>query len=311
MPSEDSATEKISAKSYTEKSLFIPLNGTDRLHLKRFCGGEKGPVAFLLHGSIENGKIFYSSSGKGFAPYLASLGFDVFIADLRGRGQSTPPIGRNSDYGLTESINEELPAFINEIKRIRGDVPQHWIAHSWGGILLLCYYARNPKAAKISSMVFFATKRRITVKGWKKFWILNVSYNLLFRLVIALRGFVETKWFRAGSDNETAKARQQTYDWVTKEEWKGEDGFDYAKTLQNMKLPPILFLAGTNDEVLGHHSDVKLLMEEIQQSNSEFYLAGKSSGNLHDYDHISLLTYHDAPKDHFPYVVQWMQKQNR
>jgi len=78
--------------------------------------------------------------------------------------------------------------------------------------------------------------------------------------------------------------------------------------LKNSKLPPILFMAGSNDEVLGHHSDVRLLMEEIEQSNDEFYLAGKSNGNLHDYDHITLLTHPDAPKDHFKDVIEWMRR---
>ena len=157
---------------------------------------------------------------------------------------------------------------------MRGNAPLTWMAHSWGGILFLCYYVRKLEPVNVSSMVFFGTKRRITVKGWKKFWLVNMSYNLLFRVVVLLNGFVNVKYFKAGSDNETAKARKQTYDWVTKEEWKGEDGFDYSAALKNSKLPPILFMAGSNDEVLGHHNDVRLVMEEIEQPNDEFYLAG-------------------------------------
>src|SRR5258706_5010461 len=128
---------------YSEESFFIPFHSTEQLHLKRFCGNENGPIAFLLHGSIENGRIFYSRSGKGLAPFLAKNGYDVFVADLRGRGESTPPIGKQSDYGLTESIAEEIPAFLNEIKRLRGDAPQYWMAPSWGGILMLCFLARH------------------------------------------------------------------------------------------------------------------------------------------------------------------------
>jgi len=293
---------------YFEESLFISLNSTDKLHLKRFCGDAHGPVVFLLHGSIENGKIFYSRSGKGLAPFLAKNGFDVFVADLRGRGGSTPSIGRHAGYGLTESIHEEIPVFMQEVKRIRNNAPMCWMAHSWGGILLLCYYAHNPQAVNISSMVFFGTKRRIRVTGWKKFWLVDVSYNLLFSLVVALNGFVNVKWFRAGSDNETRKAHRQTYHWVTSDEWRDEDGFDYLHAFRKLSLPPILFITGSNDEVLGHQSDVRLLMEEIGQKNDELYVAGKSNSNLHDYDHVTLLTHPDAPNDHFGYVLDWVNR---
>ncbi|HIN39000.1 MAG TPA: esterase, partial [Flavobacteriales bacterium] len=54
-----------------EKSLYITLNSTEKLHVKRFFTDKKGQPVLMLHGSIENGKIFYSSSGKGLAPYLA------------------------------------------------------------------------------------------------------------------------------------------------------------------------------------------------------------------------------------------------
>src|SRR4026208_2216064 len=137
---------------FEEDSLFIPLHEKDLLHLKRFCGNPLGPVIFMLHGTIENGRIFYSKNGKGLAPFLAKQGYDVFVADLRGRGLSTPSISRNSKFGLTECIQEEIPAFLDEIKKIRGDAPLHWIAHSWGGILLLSYYARQAENANVSSM---------------------------------------------------------------------------------------------------------------------------------------------------------------
>lgn len=293
---------------FKEESSFIPLHKTDILHLKRFCGNEQGPVIFMLHGSVENGRIFYSKNGKGLAPFLARQGYDVFVADLRGRGQSSPPINRGSRYGLSECIQEEIPAFLQEIKKIRGSVPQFWLAHSWGGILLLCYYARNPEAVNVSSMIFVGTKRRITVGGVRKFWMINVFYNYIFRIVIWLKGYVDTKWLRIGSENETEKSRRQTYEWITHESWKDEDGFDYTAALRKLELPPSLFIAGAKDEVLGHQKDVQQLIEEIDARRAEFYFAAKSHGNLHDYNHITLLTHGDAPADHFQFILQWLDQ---
>jgi len=295
-------------QAIVEESLFIPLNETDTLHLKRFCGDPQGAPVFMLHGSIENGRIFYSQNGKGLAPFLAQRGFDVFVADIRGRGLSTPPVSRQSKYGVTECIREEIPAFLDEIKRIRGNAPLHWIGHSWGSILLLCHYARSGAREKIRSMIFFGSKRRITIGGLRKFIMIDFVYNYIFGLMVWFRGFVDVKFLNVGSDNETKKSRRQTYDWVTNTNWRDEDGFDYAMSLRGIQLPPLLFVAGGNDKVLGNYTDMKLFMEEINHPEAELYFAGISHGNLHNYDHVNMLTHADAPRDHFQYVVNWMKK---
>src|SRR4030095_1841468 len=128
-----------------EESLFVSLKGHDRLHLRRLYRKPLGPPVLLLHGSIENGRIFYSKSGKGLGPYLAKNGFDVYVGDLRGRGGSTPPIGRDSSYGQTEAIVEDIPEMMNLLHEIRGNTPVHWIAHSWGGVLMASCLARFPE----------------------------------------------------------------------------------------------------------------------------------------------------------------------
>lgn len=53
------------------QSIAVPLANGDILTLQRFRGAESGPPVLMLHGAIENGRIFYSESGKGLAPYLA------------------------------------------------------------------------------------------------------------------------------------------------------------------------------------------------------------------------------------------------
>ena len=53
----------------------------ERLHVRRFVG--EGPPILLLHGSVENGRIFYTDSGRGLASYLARNGHDVYVCDLR------------------------------------------------------------------------------------------------------------------------------------------------------------------------------------------------------------------------------------
>ena len=99
-----------------EESIFVPLSTTDTLHIKRFYENAEGEPVFMIHGSIENGKIFYSKSGKGYAPYMASQGYDVFVVDLQGRGESTPTMNKNSHYGQLDVIKTDMPACIKKIQ---------------------------------------------------------------------------------------------------------------------------------------------------------------------------------------------------
>ena len=293
---------------FKEESIFIKLNQTDKLHLKRFYKDRDGEPVLMVHGSIENGKIFYSASQKGLAPYLDREGYDVFVADLRGRGMSKPAINKSSTFGLTETLNEELPAFINKIKEIKGFVPQHWVAHSWDGVLFLAYIARNQDDVKVSSMVFFGAKRRISTWSWKKFYMINIMWIFVSRMIIKLVGYLPAKEMKMGSDNETGKSHYETTVWLKTKRWLDwNDGFDYAEALKKVKLPPVLYLTGAGDNILGNPVDVKLLMDETGVQDNQFYIVGKANNNLHDYGHIDILTHPDAVSDHYPFVLEWMR----
>ena len=293
-------------------SIFIPLPSGARLHLRRFCGDPAGPPVFMLHGAIENGRIFYSGSGKGLAPYLARNGFDVFAADLRGRGNSTPSIDRSSHFGQTEAICEDIPAFISAISELRGDAPQHWLAHSWGGVLLSSVMARFPEyIGRVRSLVYFGTKRTIRVKNLHTLLKVNLVWELFCPLTIAMAGYLPARRMGIGSDSETAKSFRQSAAWVKNDAWvDSDDGFDYGAAAKRLALPPIWYIAAKNDHALGHPSDVRAFMEETgQQQERRYTVLARGNGNLHDYDHIDMLTHPDALNDHFPQVMAWLRSE--
>jgi predicted alpha/beta hydrolase len=292
-----------------QESIYITFDKNDKLHLRRIYENANGIPVFMLHGAVENGRIFYSESGRGLAPYLAQQGYDVFIGDLRGRGQSIPTINRQSNYGQTESILYEIPAFINKIKEIKGDVKQHWMGHSWGGVLLLAYLARF-KDPIVLSMVFWGTKRRVSIKSLEKFYKIDLLWDVVPRILKPIAGYLPVKELKMGADNESKKSHRQSLEWVRMKKWiDSDDGYNYHEQFKKIKLPPTLYLTGKNDKVLGHPTDVNLLMEEIGPSQpKEFKIIGKQTGHLHDYDHINLLTHKDAVKDHFPMIVEWLKR---
>lgn len=298
-------------KEVLQESIYIPLaKGPDELHLRRIYADPAGVPVFLLHGSIENGRIFYSESGKGLAPYLAAAGFDVYVGDLRGRGQSRPPIGKHSRYGQTEAIVEDLPAFLAEIHKRRGRLPAHWIAHSWGGVLLMAFYARFPEWREgLESLICFGTKRRISVFNLEKFLKIDLFWNFAAPILSRFYGYLPMIEWKMGSDNETISSLRQNRAWVEPgSPWiDPKDGFDYGKAILAASPPPTLHFAGPKDHYLGHPRDIQDFIAETQPRALEYHLLGRKEGHRHDYGHIDMLTHPDAPGDHFPKAVDWLK----
>ncbi len=289
-------------------SYFISLKDNGKLHLQRFYQNPEGTPVFLLHGTIENGTIFYSKNKKGLAPYLAKQGFDVYVGDLRGRGQSTPHLNCHAKYGQTEAITEDIPAFINKIIEIRGESKQHWLAHSWGGVLLSSYFARFPQHRHlVSSMVYFASKRRISVFNKERFFYIDIMWQFVCPILAAIYGYLPAKKFSIGADDESKTSLAQSIAWINSKTWIDRDGFNYGEAIRHSGLPPIWYLTGINDKCLGHPRDVHDFMRESGDKNAKFTLLAKKEGNLHNYDHINILTHRDCEKDHFPLVSEWLK----
>lgn len=293
-----------------QEELFIPLNISTYLHMHHLQGHPKGPVVFLLHGAIENGRIFYSPhKPKGLAWFLAQKGFDVYIPDLGGRGLSYPPITQDSAHGQSESIGVEIPALLDFIQAHRPLTPQIWMAHSWGGVLLMATLARFPSYLKdLKAHVFFGSKRSVYGYTPEKLLKIHFFWNRLAFVFARAYGYLPAQRLGLGSDSESLKSHRQSVAWVKPGTWTdSDDGFDYAQALQHMSLPPQLHLAGAHDLSLGHPEDVQKFRSEISTQSSDYWLLGNQTGFKHNYGHIDMLTHPDAPEDIFAPVLQWLQ----
>lgn len=298
------------SQTIQQQSIQVPVASGSILTLQRFSGAAPGPPLLLLHGAIENGRIFYSASGKGLAPFLARNGFDVYVIDLRGHGKSLPPIDRSSSFGQTEAITEDIPACIEAVRKLRGYVPQQWIAHSWGGVLFSSVLARYPGYAKqVGSLIYFGSKRTIRVWNIRRFLKVELVWKWVCPLACRIAGYLPARRLRIGSDNETAKSYRQSAAWVRHEAWvDSDDGFDYGAAVKKVSLPPIWYIAAKNDHALGHPRDVRDFMASAGKQQCRYTLLSRQEGNRHDYDHINMLTHPDAVADHFPLVVEWLRQ---
>jgi len=284
-------------------------DGSD-LHLAHWPGDDGAAPVLMLHGAVANGRIFYSRSGRGLAPYLAARGLDVYVVDLRGRGGSRPAIARASRHGQYESIVEELPAAAAHVAAASGDRPQHWVAHSWGGVLMAATLARLPEwRPHVASLTFFGAKRSVRVHTRDRWLYIDGVWFGVAPLLTALMGYLPARALRLGADNETRRSHGESAAWVRPRPWRDpRDGFDYAAALAGSALPPLLALAGAGDRALGHPADVADFVAECGRGTKRVELLARANGYARDYGHVDMLTARQAVDDHFPVVADWIAR---
>lgn len=292
----------------SQQSLFLTKD-THSLHIRNINKSENGIPVVMFHGAIENGKIFYTESGKGFACYLADQGFDVYVVDFRGRGLSTPSIDSESNFGQHEIIVQDIPEVL-EFVYARTQQPMHVVCHSWGGVLFGSALARFPNLVPhVRSQLCFGTKRRVTVWNMERLLKVSLVWNFLSPIVTKRAGYLNAVKYKIGSDNETHQSIQEAVKWVKSKYWVDPiDNFDYAKAAKAIDWPATWHITGVKDFALGHAQDVKLFISESSKHTARFSNLSKKGGYKVDYDHINILTHPVAPNDHFPEILDWLKQ---
>lgn len=299
------------------RSHFVD-RGNHKLHLMNIVSSAKAasdlPPCLLFHGAVENGKIFYSRNGKGLAPYLARNGFNVFVADFPGRGDSIPFVRDcKNNFGQYHNITDSIPSLSKAVIDITGMDRQYWISHSWGGIQTASAQARFPDLLdRVVCQVHFGSKRSISITNSWVYWkMIRLGWNSFCPFLTKIYGYLPSKKYGIGSDDDTTAYLNETIGWVRyPSPWVDSvDGFDYHSATERLasegRIPPAWHIAGKNDEILGHPQDVWNWAQECKQIH-KYSILGKENGNLENYDHNSMLTSKHCLNDHFPQVVTWL-----
>lgn len=150
-----------------------------RLSMRRHAGD--GPAVLLLHGLAANRRIF-DVPGRSLARFLARHGFDVFLPELRGHGESEWP---ERPWGIREYLALDIPAILDAISAANGHGKIHWIGHSMGGILLLCHGILSPDLRIASALTIGSA---LTLRHgdcfYKKFIPLKPLFSLFRKIPI-------------------------------------------------------------------------------------------------------------------------------
>lgn len=285
--------------SYTVKS------GEHQLNLRRCYRHKDGIPVLMVAGAQECGDIFWPEAAEaGLAPFLADCGFDVFVADLRGKGISWPSVSRNSDWGLRALITEDIPAHLAKIAKLRPATPQFWVGHGMGSLLLSGCYARlDILPAPVMGMVHFAAARRCELSNLLKSMNYARWQSQLSLTSILFGGSSVTL-----PNSDSRQVMRELSQWHSSAEWiEQEDSFSYREGLRQKGMPPSIYYALAGRGLWGNVADTRLWMRELGNHDAQLLSLGQANGNLRNYDQHSMLTHKDACDDHFVHLYVWMQ----
>ncbi|MCR8923547.1 alpha/beta fold hydrolase [Dasania sp. GY-MA-18] len=300
----------VSALNYQSLTVTVPCG--EQVHLTRFYKNKKqlGMPVFMLHGLLEDGTAFYDENGKGLACYMAQQGYDVYVADLRGKGHSWPAIQANSQVGVHQHITEDIPALLKKIQSIRGNAPQIWLGHGWGSVLLTAYYARNTHClAPVAQMLHLGARRQTLLSTPLKRFVFNTLWRRLGGLGISLNGYLPSRFLCLGDCKESSSDYQDYLSWSLSDAWLDpKDGFDYGAAITNKTLPPSLYVASVGDAIYGDVVDARSFMRQLGPHDGRMLILDKKAGSLNNYKHNELLKHADAEQDHFPHILAWLNE---
>lgn len=295
---------------HQQSSFFVDLKQY-QLHVRQLTPlqGHAAPV-LMLHGVLENSRIFHHPSGKGLGCFLADQGFRVYCADFAGRGLSQPTVASGLVHSQHQLICQDIPTLIQYLYQ-QHQQKIHLICHSWGGVVLAASLARFPELTPlVQSCIYFGTKRRISQRSLEKQLKIDWIWNKFAPWLCRRYGFLPARQWRLGADNEPAQFLQDTVQWINHAAFiDPTDQFDYAAAARSCRWPASWFFAAVKDKVLGHPADVQLFMAETAQQNARFSLLGRQQGDAVDFDHINMLTHPAAKTGHFSRLSDWLRQQ--
>jgi predicted alpha/beta hydrolase len=293
-----------------QQSIIVPV-GDQQLHITRLYldDHQLGAPLLMLHDAMHDSSLFYPGENRGLADFMARQGFDVFVLDLRGKGQSWPAMNAHSAFGFHTSITIDLPALLSKVAELRPGEPQIWLGAGWGGVLLAAFYARfGDRFAKPRQCVFVGSARCLPLNNWRQRWVFNGLWQRLARLVSQWRGFLPANRFMWGDSAESSQSLRDLLAWQRSEQWlDSHDGFDYAKALLVRQLPPSLYLAAADECVHGTVAGVRAFMHQLGKHDGRLLLLSKAGGCDRNYQRRSMLLAPSAVNNHFSMLSDWLR----
>ncbi|MBT6178396.1 MAG: alpha/beta fold hydrolase [Deltaproteobacteria bacterium] len=292
----------------------------------------------LCHGISSNKYNWDLNDEYSFPDYIASKGFDTYVVELRGSGQSTKPglfDEKEYDYSFDDYVLRDLPAAINFVSSRSETGQVHWMGHSMGSMVMYAYLQRVGQE-KIRSVTAVGSPPKLFEgneslgRSIGLFPVVDWFYDelpsgLLVKTVapLAYPGVIAPQHVLWNYDNlDPAVARQtgahavdNLSSKVVRQLVKGaadgylssEDGHhNYTDGMKKIEVP-IFFVVGGLDQMAPPAVMVEAF-RKVQSKDKRIEILSRANGYAHDYGHVDLVLGKTAPREVFPLLEQWLMQ---
>jgi len=260
---------------------------------------KRGFPLVLAHGSFTNKGFWLSAKGQGMARYLVERGFDVWLYEHRGHGQSP----RNDDYvhnTVERYARFDLPAIHDFIQELTGHYPA-WVGHSLGGTIIATAIAANTFASAPPAFVMMGTQ---VVRPNAALQI--PLAGLLARGVVRYRKELDGRQMKIGPENEPAGVINE---YLARHSLLGRwvlpsDGTSLMPAWQTSQVP-LLGISGAGDT-----TDPAKYCQKFYRAYGgpkEEVLLGTESGFSKDFAHVEMVVSKEAEAEVWPLVADWLR----
>ncbi len=247
----------------------------------------------LVHGTFSN-RFFFGGRG-GLAQYLADLGYDAWVAELRGRRPGAPA----QDWEFEHWIMSDAPALARAVIAATGTATLLWLGHSAGAVIGAGFAARAPEhAAMLGGLVMIAAPAPYAPGP------IHLLTAAAGHAVGSALGRFPAAALRIGPADERPGILRQWFGWNASGRWIGRDGFDYRVAAARV-LIPALAVAGAGD-LLTPPSACRRLLDDLGGADRELVVCGRSQGFSRDYTHNRLVISAQARQEVWPVIARWI-----
>lgn len=172
------------------------------LSIKRVSDNPTRGAVMLLHGLGGSSATFHFPE-RSLASYLSACGFDCYVAELRGSGDSESPKG---GWDTDDYLHYDIPALLVRICEVAGERQLSWVGHSMGGVLLYCYGIKHPKAPIVRGITIGSAldytqgdsgfSQFLFLKRWLQKLRWSLPYGTLSHTLAPLLGRIPTSFER-------------------------------------------------------------------------------------------------------------------
>jgi alpha-beta hydrolase superfamily lysophospholipase len=288
------------------------------------CAGQPKGAVLLLHGLGAN-RFAFHWPGRSMAEFFASAGFDSYVGELRGAGESAPEL---STWSFHDYLEHDVPALLEHVRKVSRQPRVHFVGHSMGGILAMCH-AIEAGGEGLSSVTAlgsaldyglgsgFGPMKRVRPVLER---IASVPWGLAMQAISPLLARISDPLagFNFHPDNAEAVMVREVYanafgpiptallaSLATALEpggLKSRAGASFQERAATLKTP-LLMIAASDDR----QCPLEALEATAAVTRARVLRFGARHGHRAEYGHFDLLLGRHAPAEVWPEVLRWVE----